>query len=646
MPTMRPFTDDQVRQITCGLEREEDFVFLETSRVTSADDRSLLFLNPGTWLVCRQEDDADRFLRETQAWLDRGYFVAGWLAYEFATLLEPLAAAVPDRGAGQAADRPLALLGVFAEPLVHRHAGGDVAAFLAAAGLATGDAGSRSGCAVHNLRTNIGRDDYLQAIRRIQDYIRAGDTYQVNFTLRLDFDFTGSPAALYRRLRRNQSVAYGAWIRHRGRDVMSFSPELFFEAVPGRVRVRPMKGTMARGRTTGEDRQRAEMLRNDVKNRSENVMIVDLLRNDLGRLLHETGGGRVRPRSLFDVEVYETVLQMTSTIDALAGDDRRRFGLRQLLHALFPCGSVTGAPKIRTMEIIRELERDPRGVYCGAIGFAGRDESLFNVPIRTLELSGGRGSMGIGSGVVHDSDPGAEWQECLLKGRFLTRPAPVFHLIETLLWLPDDGYFLLGEHLRRLADSAAYFLFSHDDDMVRHRLSSLADSFAGTPMRVRLLLARDGELQVSAHPLAGKVRRPSPEPGGDAPLPRVCFSSLRTDPDDVFLYHKTTRRSLYDRERQQVVDRGGFEVLFTNTRGEVTEGSISNVFLRKEGRMFTPPVECGLLAGTFRGWLLRQGAVRERVLAKSDLLSADAVYIGNSLRGLLQVEIDTKDERG
>ena len=639
MQTMRPFTDGQVEQLTGGLEREEEFVFLETSRTGPDEERSLLFLKPRTWLVCGRDDDPDRFLREAESWLEKGCFLAGWIAYEFGGLLVPLQGDVPAGARSGKRDIPLALLGVFTEAHVYSHRSGDFASFLAASGLSSDGGADAPGCTISNLRTNIRRHEYLQAIRRIREYIEAGDTYQVNFTLRLDFDFSGSPAALYRRLRRNQSVAYGAWIRHGGRDVMSFSPELFFRAVPGRVQVRPMKGTMARGRNLDEDRARARALREDGKNRSENVMIVDLLRNDLARLLHDTGGGRVRPRSLFDVEVYETVLQMTSTIDALAGDGRI-FGLRCLLHALFPCGSVTGAPKIRTMEIIRELEKDPRGVYCGAIGFCAPGEAVFNVPIRTLELTGNQGSMGIGSGVVHDSDPEAEWRECLLKGNFLTSPAPVFHLIETLLWQPEGGYLLLEQHLERLAASAAYFLFQYDARAVRDRLSARAASFARTPMRVRLLLARDGEVRLSDQPLAGWPRQVlSTEARVDSPLPLACLSRQQTDPEDVFLFHKTTRRRLYDRERQRVVEQGGFEVLFTNCRGEVTEGSISNVFVRKGGQLFTPPVSCGLLAGTFRAWLLAQGAVRERVLYREDLLEAEAVFIGNSLRGLVQVRL-------
>ncbi len=636
---MRPFSEEEMERLACGLERQEEFVFFETSRVGPGEDRSLLFVKPRTWLVCRPGDDADRFLGRAEAWVEKGWFLAGWVSYEFGSLLQPLRGAVPGQEARWDKGVPLALFGVFAEPVVYRHGRDEFSSFLAAAGLVVEPPDPSPQCRIEDLRTNIRRQQYLEAVRRIRRYIRSGDTYQVNFTLRLDFGFTGSPAALYRQLRRNQSVAYGAWIRHGGREVMSFSPELFFRAAPGQVRVRPMKGTMARGRTVDGDRRRAGLLKNDDKNRSENVMIVDLLRNDLARLLHETGGGQVLPGSLFDVEVYETVLQMTSTIDAVTGD-RRRFGLRRLFSTLLPCGSVTGAPKIRTMEIIRELEQDPRGVYCGAIGFCGPDEAVFNVPIRTLEISGGHGVMGIGSGVVHDSEPEAEWEECLLKGNFLTRPVPVFHLIETLLWQPGKGYLLFEEHLRRLAASAEYFLFQHDAGSVRDRLLSLAASFGQSPMRVRLLLARDGALRLSAGELAAwPAHILSTRPRIDSPLPEVYLSDHHTDPDDTFLYHKTTRRGLYDRERRQVVARGGFEVLFANRHREVTEGSISNVFVRRKGTLVTPPVRCGLLAGTFRGWLLARGAVEEQVVSLDELAAAEAVFIGNSLRGLVQVRL-------
>ncbi len=490
---------------------------------------------------------------------------------------------------------------------------------------------------VADLRTNVDCREYLRAVGRIKEYIAAGDTYQVNYTMKLKFGFSGSAASLYLALRRSQSVAYGAWIRQGGRDIMSFSPELFFRADRERVTVRPMKGTMARGRTLPEDEQQRRALRHDRKNRCENVMIVDLLRNDLGHLLHGIGGGVVRPRSLFDVEVYETLLQMTSTLDGIPAAGRQP-GLGDMLRALFPCGSVTGAPKIRTMEIIHEQEKEPRGVYCGAIGYAGPEAMVFNVPIRTLVLADGQGEMGIGSGIVHDSDPEMEWRESLLKGDFLTRPRPVFQLIETLLWRPS-GYWLLDEHLQRLADSAAYFLFNLPAGEVRAGLDSQASRLR-TAARVRLLLHRDGRLRISATPL-GESPRPDPlVPLVGEPLPVAIFAAPQTDPGDVYLYHKTTARRLYDTERQRAVERGCYEVLFTNSRGEATEGAISNIFIADgPDRLLTPPVASGLLAGTLRRLLLETGRAVERVLTKQDVLAAKAVYIGNSVRGLVRVTV-------
>lgn len=623
---MKPLSDQEIAALAAWLQGEQDFVFLETSRVTGEDHLSLLFTRPRRWLVCSGRDRAADFLLAAENLRRQGYFLAGWIGYEFGCLLEP---SLHDLAA--AGDAPLAVLGVFGRPLIFDHQGGGFRGPVPWQGqppVADRFAG------VADLRTNVNRREYLQAVGRIKEYIAAGDTYQVNYTLKLKFAFSGSAASLYLALRRSQSVSYGAWIRQGGRDIMSFSPELFFRVGRERVTVRPMKGTMARGRTLQEDEQQRRALQHDRKNRCENVMIVDLLRNDLGHLLHGLGGGTVRPRSLFDVEVYETLLQMTSTLDGLPAA-RRQPGLSDMLRALFPCGSVTGAPKIRTMEIIREQEKEPRGVYCGAIGYAGPETMVFNVPIRTLVLADGQGEMGIGSGIVHDSDPEMEWRESLLKGDFLARPRPVFQLIETLLWRPDSGYWLLDEHLQRLADSAAYFLFNLAIDEVRASLTRRSSRLQ-TAARVRLLLHRDGRTRISATPLD---EPPGLDPLVREPLPVAVFSAQQTDPGDIYLYHKTTVRGLYDMERQGAVERGCYEVLFTNSRGEATEGAISNIFIAGPGRLLTPPVASGLLAGTFRRSLLETGRAMERVLTKQDVLAAEAVYTGNSVRGLVRVMV-------
>lgn len=629
---MKPLSDQEIAALAAWLQGEQDFVLLETSRVTGEDHFSLLFTRPRRWLVCSGRDRAADFLLAAEELRRQGYFLAGWFGYEFGCLLEPALHNLVAAG-----DAPLAALGLFDAPFVvdHRRGGFRGAAPWQGRGPVAAQADRFAGVA--DLRTNIDCREYLRAVGRIKQYIAAGDTYQVNYTMKLKFGFSGSAASLYLALRRNQSVSYGAWIRQGGRDIMSFSPELFFRADRERITVRPMKGTMARGRTLSEDEQQRRALRHDCKNRCENVMIVDLLRNDLGHLLHGLGGGVVRPRSLFDVEVYETLLQMTSTLDGLPAA-RRQPGLDDMLRALFPCGSVTGAPKIRTMEIIHEQEKEPRGVYCGAIGYAGPETMVFNVPIRTLVLADGQGEMGIGSGIVHDSDPEMEWRESLLKGDFLTCPRPVFQLIETMLWRPGSGYRLLDEHLWRLTDSAAYFLFNLAIDEVRAGLDRQASRLQ-TAARVRLLLHRDGRVRISSTPLA---EPPGPDPRVPLirePLPAAVFSAQQTDPDDVYLYHKTTVRELYDLERQRAVDRGCYEVLFTNIRGEVTEGAISNIFIAGPDRLLTPPVASGLLAGTLRRSLLEAGRAVECVLTKQDVLAAAAVYTGNSVRGLVRVAV-------
>jgi para-aminobenzoate synthetase/4-amino-4-deoxychorismate lyase len=619
---MKLFSNADIVRLSSWLNRQDDFVFLESSRLTEENHRSLLFLKPGRWLQCWPDDDAAAFLRQADQLQEHGAFLAGWMAYEFACLLEPrLRPCLIENG------RPLAALAVCQEPLIFNHQTGQWS------GGVWPDDGQEAAaedftCA--DLRTSISKDEYIRAIAAIQERIRAGDTYQVNFTLHFDFTLHGSVAALYCALRRNQSVCYSAWIRQQGRDIISFSPELFFRADAAKVRVRPMKGTLRRGRTTAEDQAQQERLHADAKNRSENVMIVDLLRNDLACLLHRSGGGKVLPRSLFAVECYESLLQMTSTIDGLPACGKPSF--QQTVEALFPCGSVTGAPKIKTMEIIHELERQQRGVYCGAIGWTSQEAGCFNVPIRTLELHNGRGRMGVGSGIVADSQPEEEWAECLLKGNFLTVSEPDFQLIETMLWQPDSGFFLLEYHLERLADSARYFHFSCDLMEIRSRLAAAVVQ-AKEQCRVRLLLHRDGELSLTATPIQ--------EEPPSADLPKVMLSQQQVDPSSPHLFHKTTRRRLYEQERREALAQGCCEALFTNIAGQVTEGAIANLFIKnsREDVLCTPPVASGLLAGTYRRMLLEQGKAVERILTVEDLRQAEAIYVANSVRGLTQATL-------
>lgn len=641
---MRPLKQEQLEALLASLQEKDEYVFLDSCRSDEENDSSLLFLHPRQRLECFPGDDPASFFARMQAVLDQGQYLAGWMSYEFAYLLEPkLFPLLPVKGTTTA---PLASFGVFSEPLIFDHQKG---ANTLQAPFPYGK--SLPGFQIERLRPSQSRDSYLTAIQRIKEYIAAGDTYQVNYTLKLLFDFSGSPEALYQTLRRNQSVSYGALMRLGEEHILSLSPELFFRTEAHSIVVRPMKGTMKRGRFLAEDQAISRTLQQDIKNRSENVMIVDLLRNDLGRLMRELGDEKVLTRSLFDVERYESLLQMTSTIFAETRNNvLAKVPLSDLFRALFPCGSVTGAPKIRTMEIIRELEEGARGVYTGAIGYlAPTGKAVFNVPIRTIRLAQGKGEMGIGSGIVHDSDPEQEWEECLLKGHFLTRPVPEFHLIETLLWEPDQGYWLLDEHLQRLEESALFFCFHYDREELLACLNRISDKFGEQCTRVRLTLAKDGTVQTTSQPCDPPCNRSLP----DKPvkthddLPCISLSEKRVDSTSPWYFHKTSRRDLFEEEFSRAQQLGLFDICFINEQEDLTEGCISNLILYLDGQFFTPPVSSGLLAGTLRQKLLsgKQPQLREKVLTRNDLSRAEALFCCNSVRGVVQVRLQREKER-
>ncbi len=624
--------DKEIAKLFTALTAEQDLVFLDTSMPDSKNAQSLLFTGPVERLQFRDGENRQVFLERAARWLEQGRYLAGWLGYEF----------LHDEHCLKRKDSSsiLADLGVYPPPLHFDHQSG-VGDFPTSAALHM-DEGDYL---ISNLQPAMDEEQYCRAIRAILEYIAAGDTYQVNYTFKLHFEFSGSIHRFYRDLRRSQPVPYGCFIKRGDHHTLSFSPELFFRMESGTIIARPMKGTMKRGRSGGEDETIAAMLKHDVKNQAENVMIVDLLRNDLSRFIDNSGGGTVQVDSLFDVERYRTVYQMTSTVVGTRFE-KNVVSPAQILEAIFPCGSVTGAPKIRTMEIIDELEIEPRGVYTGAIGYFAPDgDAVFNVPIRTVVIDGSRGEMGIGSGIVADSSPQGEWQECLLKARFLTDPPPRFKLIETMLHEPADGYIFLDDHLRRLQASADYFGLVCDEAQVRARLDGLAAGFTDNSCkRVRLTVSSDGETAVEAtdcdRPRActlAEARKSEGRPGA-----LVDFAYEKTDSSSPWLFHKTSRRGQYDRAWQQARAEGLADLIFCNERAEITEGAISNIIIEKDGFYYTPPLVCGVLAGVMRARLLQGDAdskVEERVLYQEDLLTADAIYLCNSVRGVVPVKL-------
>ena len=459
----------------------------------------------------------------------------------------------------------------------------------------------------------VDRNEYDRAVARIRELIAAGDTYQVNYSFPLTTSFSGDACELYRNLCLTQGAPYSAYLDLGRFKVLCLSPELFFARRGNHVVTKPMKGTIKRGRWLEEDRELARWLSTSSKDRAENVMIVDLLRNDLGKVAVP---GSVRVSSLFDLERFETVWQMTSTVEATLNEGT---SLVDLMTALFPCGSVTGAPKIRTMQIIRELERFPRGAYTGTIGFLkpGGD-CIFNVAIRTVVIDTERNvaTFGVGGGVTIDSTAEREYEECLVKSRFLHASPVEFQLFESIL-LEDGEYFLLSRHLERLRNSATYFGFSFPEQEVSAVLDQIAARNASGAFKVRLVLWKDGQIK----PQISLIEK------ADSILD-IALATHSVDSSDRFLYHKTTLRDYYSED-----------VIFFNERDEVTESRIANIVVSIDGQLFTPPVSSGLLPGTFRAELLAQGKIKERVITVEELKSAREFFLINSVRKWVNADL-------
>jgi para-aminobenzoate synthetase/4-amino-4-deoxychorismate lyase len=466
---------------------------------------------------------------------------------------------------------------------------------------------------------SVDRPAYDAAIAEIHERIAAGDTYQVNHTLRLRSTVAGDERGLYRDLCFSQRGAYGAYLNAGRYRVCSASPELFFELDGGRLTTRPMKGTAPRGRWPAEDEEIAARLIASVKDRAENAMIVDLLRNDLGRVSRP---GSVSWSEVFAAERYETVWQLTSTVSSELAPGT---GLAEAFRALFPSGSVTGAPKVRSMQIIAGLEDSPRGVYCGAVGLLAPPDrgpaARFNVAIRTVTVDGesGLAEYGVGGGITWDSRAGSEYEEAVAKARVLTDRRPGFELLETLLHEPGSGLRRLERHLERLRGSAAYFGFAYDERAVREALDAEAAAAGDRPTRVRLLLDRAGRITTASMPLAA-----GPEPA------RLEIDDVPVDPEDVLLFHKTTRRERYEAARARHPDAD--DVLLVNTRGEVTESTIANVAAQLGGRWITPPLDAGLLPGTERAALLDERTIEEGTLRPDALRLATELRLMNATR--------------
>lgn len=590
---------------------EETFVLLDNS--AGGDTASLLFSDPVAIVAADLPDQVADALTALEDASAKGLYAAGFFSYELGYVLEPkLAHLLPETRSV-----PLLWFGIYNSPREMTEV--EVDQWLATH--------TRSG-SYHfaDVEHSWDQPAYEQRFDKVIEDIRAGDIYQLNLTFKARFRLDGSPLTFYRDMRRRQRVAYAGIVDTGTVTVLSASPELFIEKDGNVIATRPMKGTAPRAGTLDADADAKRILASDAKQRAENLMIVDLMRNDLGRISEI---GSVEVTDLFTVETYTTLHQMTSGVKATLNNG---LGLKDLLAGIFSPGSVTGAPKIRAMELIRDYETEARGVYCGAIGHIAPDQrALFNVAIRTpVVFRDGRGEMGIGSGVVYDSGGAKEYAECLLKMKFLTDPPKQLELIETMLHTTDDGFWLLDRHLERLQHSAKYFNFPHTRDKIVSALKTAVKDVTHPRLRVRLLLNEQGAVSVATAPIEAAPKET---------VISFVISETRLQSTNALLYHKTTRRELYDREWQHYHDMYGTdEVIYLNENGALAEGSRSTIFIERDQVLLTPALQNGLLPGTLRAELLASGKAKEANLTLADLEGADAVFLGNSVRGLQRAQ--------
>ncbi|MXP15439.1 aminodeoxychorismate synthase component I [Altererythrobacter confluentis] len=600
----------------------QPFVLLDDARSTHAADAHL-YERPSRIFVARHPGEVSAVLDAADAArLAGGGTLAGYIAYEAGLALEPRLQGLADARSGAAG--PLVWLSLFETHQVMKPAA-------MADWLAQNMEGAAS---LGPLEPQLSPGAYVEAFDALQNAIRAGDIYQANMTLRLVGSYRGDPVALYAALRPAASAGYGGMVYDGAHWLLSLSPELFFSLNGDAAKVKPMKGTRPRGTDEGQDEALAQELAGSVKDKAENLMIVDLMRNDLSRVAE---AGSVRVDAPFSVESYPTVHQMVSTVRARLQPGK---GAADLIRAIFPCGSITGAPKIRAMELINEAERDARGPYCGAMGrIDANGDAAFNVAIRTLRLTPvennqGTAVLGVGSAIVADSEAMPEWRESILKGGFARQSSPEyvaagFDLIESMRFDPDTGMALLELHLERMKLSAAELGFAFDRHQTRNQIQALCFELEA-PAKVRLLLARSGAIALEAQEL-------NTAPGQPLSCPLSCIVlPVPVDSGDWRLRHKTSDRGFYEAALDVARAEGAGEALFMRDDGLLTEGCWTNIFIERDGVLLTPPASLGLLPGVLRRSLIETGKARESQLQLADL--DEGFLLGNAVRGLMKAK--------
>ncbi|MCS7279139.1 MAG: aminodeoxychorismate synthase component I [Thermodesulfobacteriaceae bacterium] len=567
------------------------------------------FGSPLEKLILYSPEEITSFFEKLESFLKKGYYLGGFFSYELGYFLEKKL----ERLGKPFYEFPLAYFSIFKKPK-------NFSKFPQPLLNLEKD--------FQDLSPNLKKEDYLEAIEKIKKYISQGDTYQVNYTFKIKFTYRGNLEKLFDELLFRQRCEYAFFIQEKDWAILSLSPELFMKKKGTLIVSSPMKGTIKRGNTLSEDFKNKNFLKRDLKNQAENVMIVDLIRNDLGRVCKP---GSVYVSEYFKIKTYPTLHQMISTVKGTLNTNN----FFEILKALFPCGSVTGAPKIRTMEIIQELEKEERRIYTGAIGFiTPRGDFLFNVAIRTLlfwtlDENFYKGEVGIGGGIVWDSVGEKEYEEALLKAKFFTHTFPYFELIESIYLEPYRKNPLLPLHFKRLKTSARYFGFKIPKELLtfEHWKSFIENKVkVEKPSRIRILLSPSGDLKFEIYNF---------EPWKNS---LKIGLKKRDFPQTPFLYHKTTHRQEYDFYRKEALKLNLEEIVFYDEEGFLLEGTISNIFIDLGDEvLYTPPIELGLLNGVLRSYLISQKRVKKRKLKIEDLKKAKGIYLGNAVRGLGKV---------
>ncbi len=558
----------------------------------------VIFENPIIEIEVKEKGKVLEGLKEIDKVIKENFYLAGFISYEAGYDIVNL----PSRN--KHSNIPLLWFGAFTKPRITEI-----------------PQKTKNKFSISNIRSSISLEEYLYKIEKIKEYIKDGYTYQTNFTFKLFFEFEGDPISLFLELREKQRTEYTRFVKYNNTYILSLSPELFFRTSKNKIITKPMKGTIKRGRFLEEDKKLLRKLFESEKDRAENLMIVDLLRNDLGKI---SKFGSVKVEKIFEIEKYQTLFQMTSTIVGEIEKDKK---FSEIIKGIFPSGSITGAPKKKTMEIISELENTPRGIYTGTIGYIlPNGTSEFNVAIRTISIQNNVGEMGIGSGITWYSDPKREYKECILKSNFLIqKPYNEFQLIETML-LKNNKIYLLKNHIKRLIKSAKYFSFKYNKEKIIEDLKRTMK--LNGKLKIRLLLDKHGNTKIETteftyQPKSGLIK----------------IAKDRVNSKNVFLYHKTTNRDLFNAYAKKLKEEKIIDFIFLNEKGNVTEGTIHNIIILKDKRLVTPKRTSGVLRGTMLEYLAKKYNIKEEKVTIEDLKKSKALFLCNSVGGIKRVKL-------